>query len=51
MIESSNVFYQKNLFLYFNVNLTEYCYIGLNWQLVCIGSGNGLALDKRQNII
>ena len=37
--------------LYFDLNFTEVCSQGFNWQNVCIGSGNGLVPNRRQAII
>ena len=37
--------------LYFDLNFTEVCRYGSNWQYVSIGSGNGLALTRQQAII
>ena len=36
--------------LYFGANFTEVCPWGSNWQKVSIGSGNGLAPNRRQAI-
>ena len=36
--------------LYFGANFTEVCPWGTNWQKVSIGSGNGLAPNRRQAI-
>ena len=36
--------------LYFYSNYTEICSLGSNWDLVSIGTGNGLTLSRRQAI-
>ena len=37
--------------LYFDTKFTEVCYYGSRWQYISIGSGNGLASNRRQAII
>ena len=39
-----------NEVLYFDSNFTKICSQGSDWQWVSIGSGNGLALNRRQAI-
>ena len=37
--------------IYFDMNFIEICFWGRNWQSLSIGSGNGLAPNRRQTII
>ena len=47
----SNAFSWMKMIKSSDSNFTEICFQESNWQYACIGSGNGLAPNRRQAII